>query len=456
MQLLALLFLLSIHFFTGNGLLYAMNIPVTGVKRIALSLITGISIASWLPFLLQLIYLPITLSSVVFILCVALLVCNLRNLRDKKIGFGKISFPKIALYEWPFFIVFFLLFAITAMRGYYVPVQARDMLAGPEAIAEFTVREHTMINSVFSINLQSTNNPFKSTYITSMQVIYKLFGFESGQVWHVVLAWSFIAFVYCLLRERVHKLLAAMLLLFFILIPELFGYTYMILYDYSNMAFFFLGAYFILRYCQSLRNNTFALAAFFVGMAMYTRQETLILVGMFLPFFFFILWKVKKQSLWFAAMKSAVILFTAVFVYVLCIVVYNGHYLPVTYDIGGQVADLSRVDLFFKRFTDMNSQLIFEPVATAYWGIFMYFFCALLLIDLIVNRSVNKEGRFWLLFVLIIYIGLPVIGYLLPLADLMNTTKRGLFKLFPFMILYLSDTTLLKRLSDRITKWQYA
>jgi hypothetical protein len=52
-----------------------------------------------------------------------------------------------------------------------------------------------------------------------------------------------------------------------------------------------------------------------------------------------------------------------------------------------------------------------------------------------------------------VYLGLPFLGYLLPLLDLSNSTKRGLFKLFPLMLLYMGSCGLLTDLSRRIDKW---
>ena len=51
-----------------------------------------------------------------------------------------------------------------------------------------------------------------------------------------------------------------------------------------------------------------------------------------------------------------------------------------------------------------------------------------------------------------VYIGLGLVGYLLPLADLMNTTKRGMFKLLPLMLWYMGNSGPMLCLSAWITK----
>ncbi|WP_431211949.1 hypothetical protein ACQ86N_40220 [Puia sp. P3] len=119
------------------------------------------------------------------------------------------------------------------------------MLSGPETIAEYAIREQSMINSFFGLDLSSTNNQFKSPFLISLQVIYKLAGFPFGQVWLSVVFISFTVFLYHFLRERLHPVLAGLLLLLFLMTPEIFAYTFMILYDYSNMVFFCLGLYFL-------------------------------------------------------------------------------------------------------------------------------------------------------------------------------------------------------------------
>jgi len=72
----------------------------------------------------------------------------------------------------------------------------------------------------------------------------------------------------------------------------------------------------------------------------------------------------------------------------------------------------------------------------------------------VIKRKLNNTTRNWLYAVLVIYIGFPLMGYLLPLLDLDNSTKRGLFKIFPLMLLYMANNSLLVSWSQRITKWE--
>jgi hypothetical protein len=60
----------------------------------------------------------------------------------------------------------------------------------------------------------------------------------------------------------------------------------------------------------------------------------------------------------------------------------------------------------------------------------------------------------WLTAVFIIYVGIPFIGYLFPLYDLDNSTKRGLFKIFPLMLLFMANSSFLISISEGIKKWE--
>jgi hypothetical protein len=78
----------------------------------------------------------------------------------------------------------------------------------------------------------------------------------------------------------------------------------------------------------------------------------------------------------------------------------------------------------------------------------------LFVLELVIKRKLNSTTRNWLYAVLIIYLGFPLMGYLLPLLDLNNSTKRGLFKIFPLMLLYMGTNSLLVSWSQKITQWE--
>ncbi|HEY0356178.1 MAG TPA: hypothetical protein VGC29_08245, partial [Flavisolibacter sp.] len=52
------------------------------------------------------------------------------------------------------------------------------------------------------------------------------------------------------------------------------------------------------------------------------------------------------------------------------------------------------------------------------------------------------------------YLGYPFLGYLLPLLDIEHSTKRGMFKIFPLMLLYMGTSRIMIQLSTWIREWE--
>ena len=141
--------------------------------------------------------------------------------------------------------------------------------------------------------------------------------------------------------------------------------------------------------------------------------------------------------------------------YFICLDIFVKNFIPVHFDLGNQLnSHLSDFSPFFDRLRDINSELIFSKFGMGSYGYFIYFFCGLLLLDLVWKRRFDKETIVSLYGILVVYFGLPFLGYLLPLVDLMNTTKRGLFKLLPLMFLFIWNSGALIQLSAIIKKWE--
>ncbi len=454
MNFLGLLFLLVAHYLSGRGLLRLFRMQLPPLHAFCLSMAAGVPLLSFVPCILQLLSFSITLMSVsigigVFtgILCIPLL-----------IGFKRPQFKKITLpflYELPFVAVMFLLMAVSVWRCFYYPPIARDMLTGPELLAEFTVREGTMINSVFSVDLSTTNNYFKSPYITSLQIIYKLLVCPFGQLWLSVLFLSFTMWLYSLVRSFIHPVIAGLLMLFFIALPDPYAYSYIILYDYSNMVFFCLGFYFLYRwYQEDSRLGNFFFSVFLFGIATYIRTETLILVTMIAPLVLFLFWRKHMAAKKMALYTVIFLLGTAAF-YFVCIDVFVRNFVPIPLDIKSQInPNLANVSVFFTRLRDIFTVLIFSEHGIKEYGYFIFLFFGILLTDIIVVRRFNTMAAIALYGIVVVFIGLSFIGYLLPLADLINTTKRGLFKALPLMLLYMANSGILLRLSDKVRMWE--
>ncbi|HEY0612071.1 MAG TPA: hypothetical protein VGD35_20500, partial [Chitinophaga sp.] len=179
MNIVALLLLTLLQFISGIGLLALFNISLRNGLKIPLALLLGVAVSSFVPFLLQLLYVPLTSFSVFSALVMTALLLNLNMAGSAEqwgTMFRNVRFT-MKLYELPFILLITAIVFISVWRCYYLPPTPRDLTSGPEVLAEYAVREHTMINSVFNIDLASTNNPYKPAFITSLQIIYKYAGF---------------------------------------------------------------------------------------------------------------------------------------------------------------------------------------------------------------------------------------------------------------------------------------
>ena len=453
MNFAGLLFLLVAHYITGRGILQLFRLQLDNVVTICCSFIISVPVLSLAPCILQLLKMPITGTTVFAAVSVFTVISSIPLFLNFKMPrFQKISMPK--LYEWPAFLVIIFFIVMSLWRCYYMPPYSRDMLSGPELIAEYTVREHTMINSVFNIDLSTSNNYHKSPFVTSLQIIYKLLVFQYGQLWLSILFLSFTTFIYTLLRSRLHPLLAGFFLVLFTTVPELYAYTFVILYDYSNMVFFFSGFYFLTMYLQNDRQNDLAFSIFLFGLATYIRTESLILIAMMTPLLMIHLYK-KKLPLKTSALRLLLFLVVPAAFYYLCINVFVAHFVPIKMNVADNInPNLGDLSVLTQRLSDIFSLLIFSFAGSEYYGYFFFIFTAILCLDIIWMRKFNKEAVYALYGVAVIYFGLGFIGYLLPLADLGNTTKRGFFKAIPMMLLYMANSGAILRLSQGIKNWE--
>ena len=465
MPFIAFLLLTICHFISGYGILTIFGIRMKTAFTITLSLLLGMAVASFLPFLLQLFYIVLTDLTIFGSLVLAALLLNIPTLlRIRKEGFAAVrrSFTisrfRIRLYEVPYLLILGFLVFVSVWRCYYLPPTSRDALSGPEAIAEYAVREHTMINSFFRVDLWSTNNPFKSPYLVSLQMIYKMAGFPFGQVWLSTIFISFTVFLYHVLRQRVHAVIAGLLLL--MMAPEMYAYTFMILYDYSNMVFLFLSLYFLfatpVTQPAAKVPAQFYFSGLLMGIATYIRSETLALALLFLPL---ILFGQYRERYPFKKMAWANILFFApsLVAWWVTAQLYLKYYLPVHYDVGGLVnTHLSDLHPLFQRYSDIITRLLTGEFSVHLWGYIQYIFGLLLLAELIFLRRFSKEARNWLYAIAVLYLGLGILGWLLPMMNLLETTKRALFKLIPLFVLYIANNGWVTRLSTRMSRWENA
>lgn len=450
------LLLLLLQFLMGFGVLTLCRIRLKPGMFLPLAVLLGVAVCGMVPFALQLALVPVTSINVLVALLTTCLLLNLQFKRGRQElqGMLRATRFRMALYEIPFLLIVAAIVLVSVWRCYYYPPTPRDFTSGAEVIAEYTVRENTMINSVFSLSLERFNNHFKSPFLISLQVIYKFAGFPFGQIWLCNVFVCFIMFLYHALNLSLHRLLSGVLILLFLAIPEMYAYSFMVLFDYSNAVFFFLSAWFVFAFMNSGNRRLIAFAGLLMGIATYIRPETLVLGALL---YLAVAWKQLRDRQRFGRILMAGIYFmlpSALF-YCICIYVYINFYLPIPYHIDGLMNQhLLNLRPLWQRFAGMNTELIFSRPGVTYYGYFVFIFLLVLVCDVIYGRGLNSHARRWLYAVLVVYLGLALLGYLLPLLDLFHSTKRGLFKMFPLMLLYMAGSKLLTDISASIKKWE--
>jgi hypothetical protein len=257
-------------------------------------------------------------------------------------------------------------------------------------------------------------------------------GYPFGQIWLSIVFISYTLLLYQVLKATLHPMLAGLLLLLMTATPEIYAYTFLILYDYSNMVFLFLSLYFLFEGFENKRGSYFYFAALLMGVATYIRSETLVLAALFTP----VLWiRQRRDGQSFVKMIN--------------------HYLPVHYDIGALINPHPfHLRPLFKLYGDIFKELVISEYGVQLWGYIMFLWAGIFLAELVILRRFTRTARNWLYAIGVIFAGLGLLGFLLPLFDLFNTTKRGLFKIVPLMVMYMANSQLLIRLSARISQWE--
>ncbi len=443
-EIVTILLLALLQFATGFSVLNLTGFRMKGFMAIAVSVLLGVALNSISVFALILCKIPLTSAAVFTSLFITLILFAGLGFKTiisyfKHTFEGKWFLPK--LYEIPAIGLLCFMMFVSAWRCYYTPPTPRDLTSGPEVIAEYAVKEKTIANSVFSVNLESTNNQFKSPYVTTLQIIYKYAGFPFGQVWLSVLFAFFIMFLYKALSAKIHAVFAGILCVIFVCIPEMYAYTIMALFDYSNAIYFALGLYFLYEFASEKKGAV--LSGLFFAIATYVRSETLVLVA-FAGLVYFIQMLIAKNKLSKSFLSAVFVGVPALLMYYLSGPLFLNNYLPQKYDVGGLVnKNLGNLKPFSDRLSGIFDLLFPGDKFQNLYGGMVIVFVVIVVADVLfaiitkvkyddtVKRALN-----WIGGAVLVIVGLAFLGYLLPLMDLANSTKRGLFKLFPVLLLY--------------------
>ncbi len=456
MNLAGLLFLILAQFFTGRGLLGMFNIKLKPIILFFVSEMIGVVMFSFIPMIIEFAHVPITKTSVLTSICITTVLFAIIPFKRYDFSVLKpanIKFTTPKLYE--LLMVFLLVFLMipSLWRGFLYPAYSRDVLSGPEALAEYTLKEHSLDNSVFTVNLmKSTPNLLKPPFITDLQIIYKMFVHPFGKTWLSIIVVCFLVWLYHILREKLHPVLAGAGVLLLLSIPELYGYTYILLWDYSNMVFFFTGYYFLMKHFKTKQQNIFLFSCLMFGFATFIRLDTLLFIAPTGLLAAYILWKdkVKLSKIILNVALLGIIPFIFYFTWVEVFVKY---YLPLNLSTVSEL-NLNPEHGYFEWFKAINKGLFFGGLNYVLYGLYIYIFLGVLIAETIFFRKqLSRDAAIPLIGVLIVYLCLPAMIYATAWFN-MTTAKRGIFKAFPLMLLFMSNSTLLQRFSQLITDYE--
>lgn len=453
MNIAGLIFLILAQFLTGRGIMAMFGIKQKPIITFAISTFIGVGVISMLPMFIELFSLKITKTNILVAISAVSILVNIPFITRYDYGIfrnAKFTMPKV--YELAFIALFVVIMIPSVWHGYFYPAQARDVLSGPEPLADYAIKEGTINSSVFTLNLEeSVPNLLKPPFVTNLQIIYKLFVHSFGQLYLSIMAICFLIWIYYLLREKLHPVIAGFVMLFFITIPEMYAYTYILLWDYCNTIYFVTGIYFLLQYMESNKSSEFFFSCLLFGLGTFVRVDTLMFMAFFSPVMIMMYKKgdIKLPRLALNFFLLAVIPFCFFFIWNNVFVKTK---LPINLD-ADQGLNLESQISYFDMFSTINADLIFGGMNIALYGWFIYFFILVLLIDLVLFRKVNKEGRYMLIAVLVVYIGMPFMIYATAWFNI-TTAKRGFFKMFPLMVLYMRNSALFTKLSNALYNFE--
>ena len=333
--------------------------------------------------------------------------------------------------------------------AWYWPVTPFDAVVGIDLVAKTAVEDGTLVNRVFTdpfLSQHLSNQPFYAPFAMFLQVIYRLMGYASGQMWVPIVAVCFMWFTWVELRRTLHHVLANVLWLLLLLTPEMLGYTYLVQTDYLNAAMFVPGVLLLWRAIREDDRGSMWLSTVFFAAACWSRTDAIILVELgliaSLPL-------VARASSWKRATQTFVVQSVIMgVVFALWHVLYFNAYLPVRPSTSDQLLgfDLARA-------LTVSTSLFTNVIADVdYWGWVFLVFPVVLIADIVRQRKI--ETPMLLVWIGALLVGFIVIGTIFSAAIVEQTLRRGIFKLVPLVVLAMAGTQLLQTASRYLTNWE--
>ena len=133
--------------------------------------------------------------------------------------------------------------------------------------------------------------------------------------------------------------------------------------------------------------------------------------------------------------------------------IFIKYYMPVGTSLSDEL-NPSSVSLYFQWLKDITLKLTFGGQNYLLYGLFINTFVILVAVDAIFFRRFSREGIFMLICIAVVYFGMPLLAYFTHWFN-MTTAKRGIFKMFPLMVMYMRNSGFLLYLSKAITSFEF-
>lgn len=448
---LGLPFVLLMNVLTGAALLGACGLRTTRTITLLLSMFAGMFVHTLAFFACDLIGVPLTATSM-FMSGIIPALATIPLWKTTRAMLAHLQAPSqqsLRLYDLPVIGLSGYIFYMVLWASWYWPVTPFDAMAGIDLVAKYVVKDHTIVNSVFthpSLQGQLSNQPFYAPFTMLMQSIMKFIGFAHNQVWVGIVSVCFSVLVWAILRQIVHPFIAAVLYLLYLLTPEMFGYTYLLQTDYVNAVFMVIGVYLFWQGAEHSNRSNIVASSIFFAAACWSRTESILLVG--IGCCVSVVWlrtMVGKRN---ALATLSLILALCGAVFALWHGVFFNLYLPVKPSTSDQLVGFDVV-----RFVDVASATWTSVISRIdYWGVIAWLFIVVFVVSIVVNRKASSPVLIaWMAAILI---GLWLAGSIFSAAIVEQTLRRGMFKLIPLFTFAIASSQLVTSVSDRLSAWE--
>lgn len=450
-EALMLVLLLLMQWGIGLGTIGAVGYRVERSTLLPLGLLIGMFLHTFAMFVAQLAGVPLSMQTMMICGAITLVLPAVRWKTLRSALEGLFAMPRIrpTLYDVVIFGFIGYIGYMVVWASWYWPVTPFDAMAGIDLVARYAAKDGMIANRVFTDPLlqgQLSNQPFYAPFAMLMQVMMKLVGYPYSQIWVSIVAICFWWFVWSVLHRLVHPLIAGLLLVLFVLTPEMLGYSYILQTDFANAAFFFVGCVLLTRAIDEQSEQGMVIAALAFAAACWSRTETPVLVALVVAAS-----AVRLRSA-FGLVKglrgAGLILLLSGAVFVLWNVVFFNWYLPVRPSTAEQIRGFDGA-----RFTDVVASSWSSVISsTELWGWIVWLFIAVVVVDLIVNRRIAQTTMIGCVIATVV--GLFLVGTIFSVAVVEQTLRRGMFKVIPLMIVAIAGSGIVSSASSALFSWE--